>query len=55
MLGPVYMISDTRDKPIPVSYHRGDNLPLICLNNYINRLHEQGKTTRGGELSRLGR
>ena len=35
--------------------------PLICSKNYINRLHEaggttwEGETTRGGELSCLGR
>ena len=39
----------------------GDIFPLICLKNCINRLHEvgettwEGETTRGGELSRLGR
>ena len=55
MLGPVYMVSDTRDNPIPNEYHGQDIFPLICLKNYINRLHEEGKTTREGELSRLGR
>ena len=55
MLGPVYMVSDTRDNPIRNDYHGRDIFPLLCLKNSINRLHEEGKTTRGGELSRLGR
>ena len=51
------MVSGSRDNPSP----ERDIFPLICLKNYINRLHEEGEktregeTTRGGELSRLGR
>ena len=55
MLGPVYMVSDTRDNSIPDGYHGRGILPLICLKNSINHLHEEGNTTREGELSRLGR
>ena len=36
------------------SYPGRDIFPLICLKNYINRLHEVGETTRLPELSRLG-
>ena len=57
---PVYMFSGSRDNLTPeLPWAR--YFPLICLKNYINRLHEVGETTwvgettRGGELSRLSR
>jgi len=56
MLGPVYMDSDTRDNPIPDGYYGRAIFPLLCLNNSINRLHEEGKTTREGScLASAGR
>ena len=30
------------------------HFPLICLKNYINRLHEVGETTRKGKTTRGG-
>ena len=48
------MVSGTRDNPTP-SYHGREIFPLICLKNFVNRLHEVGETTRNGELSCLDR
>ena len=57
----VFIWSQVAETTLPPSYPGRDIFPLICLKNYINRLHEvgettrEGETTRGGELSRLGR
>ena len=57
------MVSGTRDNPLP-SYPGRANFSLISLKNSTDCLHENtnsfrgggggGKTTRVGELSRLG-
>ena len=57
----LFIWSRVAETTLPPSYPGGDIFSLICLKNYINRLHEmgettrEGETTRGGELSRLGR
>ena len=57
----LFIWSRVPETTLPPSYPWRDIFPLICLKNYINRLHEVvettrvGETTRGGELSSAGR
>ena len=44
------MVSGARDNRTP-SYRGREIFALFRLKNSIKRLHEVGKTTRGGELS----
>ena len=46
LLGPVYMVSGTRDNP-PLSYPGRANFSLIYLKNSTNRLHEDREPVSG--------
>ena len=53
-LGPVYMVSGSRDNPSP-DLTRARYFFTDLFKNYINRLHEVGETTRDRWRDNSGR
>ena len=51
-LGPIYMVSGTRDI-LPQSYPGRANFSLISLKNPTDCLHENANSSRGGETTRV--
>ena len=47
----LFIWSRVAEITLPLSYPGRDILPIICLKNYINRLHEVRETTREGETT----